>query len=147
MRLLVATDGSFHALRAARAAARLVRELRTAEVVVVCVRHLTATEATTVGATAAAGYLDVLAVSAEVQSNAERASASTAAVFDNSGASVTRRHPRGDPATQIVDIAMAVEADLVVIGRRGLTPAGELFLGSVSQHVLHAARCPVMIVP
>jgi len=147
MRLLVATDGSAHALRAARAAARLARDLREAEVVIVCVRHLTATEAATVGATAATGYLDAIGVAAEVESNSERASASTAAVFDGSGASVTRQHPRGRPAAQIVDVAKAVGADMIVIGRRGLNPVGELFLGSVSQQVLHAAPCPVLIVP
>jgi len=147
MRMLVATDGSPHALRAARAAARLARDLRQAEVVVVCVRHLSAAEAATVGATAATGYLDAVGVAAEVQSHAERASAATAAVFDGCGASVTRRQPRGQPAAQIVDAAKAVEADMIVIGRRGLNPVGELFLGSVSQQVLHTAPCPVLIVP
>jgi len=147
MRILVATDGSPHAMRAAHAAARLVRDLREAEVVIVCVQHLTPTEAAAVGATAASGYADVLGVGAEMQSIAERASATTAAVFDGCGAPVTRQHPRGQPAAQIIDAATAAQADIIVIGRRGLNSVGELFLGSVSQQVLHAAPCPVLIVP
>jgi len=45
------------------------------------------------------------------------------------------------------------DASLVVVGRRGhriadtLGPVGDLLLGSVSQHVVRGARCPVVIVP
>lgn len=37
--------------------------------------------------------------------------------------------------------------DLVVMGRRGLSPLREIFLGSVSQAVIHRATCPVLLVP
>ncbi len=40
MRLLVATDGSPHATRAIELAARLARELREAEIILVTVGHL-----------------------------------------------------------------------------------------------------------
>jgi nucleotide-binding universal stress UspA family protein len=36
--------------------------------------------------------------------------------------------------------------DLIVLGRRGLTPVQRWMLGSVSERVLRYASCPVMVV-
>jgi nucleotide-binding universal stress UspA family protein len=48
------------------------------------------------------------------------------------------------------DVIMAVCAqnsnDLIIMGRRGLGMIKELMLGSVSNHVLQHATCPVMVV-
>ena len=52
----------------------------------------------------------------------------------------------GDPARQIVSIAHSRNADLVVLGARGLRTLGRLLLGSVSETVLHHAGRPVVIV-
>lgn len=38
-------------------------------------------------------------------------------------------------------------ADLLVVGCRGLGAIGRMLLGSVSQHCLHHAQCPVVVVP
>lgn len=52
----------------------------------------------------------------------------------------------GDPAHEIVAAAKAAGADLVVVGRRGLSGLTELVLGSVSQKVLHHAATDVLVV-
>lgn len=52
----------------------------------------------------------------------------------------------GDPAREIVAAVKAAGADLVVVGRRGLSGLNELVLGSVSQKVLHHAAADVMVV-
>jgi nucleotide-binding universal stress UspA family protein len=59
---------------------------------------------------------------------------------------VTRSTPTGDPADVIVAAATAHDADLVVVGARGLGGMTRLLLGSVSEKVLRYARCPVLIV-
>lgn len=41
----------------------------------------------------------------------------------------------------------AHDAEMIVLGQRGLGTVGAVVLGSVSHHVLHHARCPVLIVP
>ncbi|HWT00356.1 MAG TPA: universal stress protein [Pyrinomonadaceae bacterium] len=50
------------------------------------------------------------------------------------------------PAWAVVKLADGLKADLVVIGSHGHTVAGgRLILGSVSQRVLHEARCSVRV--
>ncbi len=52
----------------------------------------------------------------------------------------------GSPGRTICDLARNWEADLIVMGRRGRSGLSELFLGSVSNYVLHHAPCSVFIV-
>lgn len=51
----------------------------------------------------------------------------------------------GAPALALLDAAK--DADLVVVGSRGLGGFTGLLLGSVSQQVAHHATCPVVIIP
>jgi len=50
-------------------------------------------------------------------------------------------------AQEIVDAAERVDASLIVMGTRGLTETKALFLGSVTNDVLHRAACPVLVTP
>ena len=49
-------------------------------------------------------------------------------------------------AEEILRVAVAESADLIVIGIRHRTPVGKLFLGSTSQQVLLDAPCAVLAV-
>jgi nucleotide-binding universal stress UspA family protein len=69
-----------------------------------------------------------------------------AAQLEGSLTRVTRSTPTGNPADVIVAVAAAHDADLVVVGARGLGGMTRLLLGSVSEKVLGYARCPVLIV-
>jgi nucleotide-binding universal stress UspA family protein len=53
----------------------------------------------------------------------------------------------GSIAGQVVKIAEALPADLVVIGTHGLTGFDRFMLGSVTEKVLHRVGCPVLTVP
>ena len=53
---------------------------------------------------------------------------------------------RGYPADKILEVAGQEKADLIVMGTHGTGGIGHIFLGSVSQKVLHRAGCPVMLV-
>lgn len=48
-------------------------------------------------------------------------------------------------ADKILHLAEEIGAGLVVIGSRGLGPVGRITLGSVSETVIHHARCPVLV--
>jgi nucleotide-binding universal stress UspA family protein len=52
----------------------------------------------------------------------------------------------GDPGPSIVSAAEAESVDLVVVGTHGRGAIGRLLLGSVSEHVVHNAPCPVLVV-
>jgi nucleotide-binding universal stress UspA family protein len=52
----------------------------------------------------------------------------------------------GEPGKAISDFARHWNADLIVLGRRGLTGMMEMLMGSVSSYVLHRAPCNVLVV-
>ena len=52
----------------------------------------------------------------------------------------------GDAATNITDYAKKEGCDIIVIGNRGLGRFKEMVVGSVSNKVLHHAKCSVLIV-
>jgi nucleotide-binding universal stress UspA family protein len=55
-------------------------------------------------------------------------------------------HRIGDAAEQIVDAAGEVEADVIVVGRRGPAESNGAAQGSVSAEVVRRARCDVLVV-
>lgn len=58
-----------------------------------------------------------------------------------------RTHPvEGDPAEGILNVAEEANADLIVVGNKGMTGARRFLLGSVPNNVSHHAPCAVMIV-
>lgn len=52
----------------------------------------------------------------------------------------------GDPGRMICELAKTWEADLIILGRRGHSGLTELFLGSVSNYVLHHAPCSALTI-
>jgi nucleotide-binding universal stress UspA family protein len=52
----------------------------------------------------------------------------------------------GDPGASIAAAAEAEAADLIVVGTRGRSGAERMLLGSVSDHVVRHAACPVLVV-
>ncbi len=61
------------------------------------------------------------------------------------------RHPRcevriGSPAAEIVAAASDLHADLVCVGTHGRGGIARVLLGSVAEHVVRQAPCPVLTV-
>ncbi|HET9251444.1 MAG TPA: universal stress protein [Candidatus Eisenbacteria bacterium] len=53
---------------------------------------------------------------------------------------------RGDPRLVLEETAKSEQADLVVVGSHGRSGIKKLFLGSVADHVVTHAPCPVLVV-
>jgi len=64
----------------------------------------------------------------------------------SNGVEVETHVREGQPAEVIIDVANQEQADLIVVGSRGLTGIKRYLLGSVSSKVSEHAPCSVMIV-
>ncbi|WP_028974067.1 universal stress protein [Spirochaeta cellobiosiphila] len=64
-----------------------------------------------------------------------------------SGIDVSQEVAEGDPADHILNKAEEWGADYIILGSHGHGGLYNLFLGSVSQAVVHKAKCPLIIVP
>ena len=60
---------------------------------------------------------------------------------------VTTKLAEGKPAVQISEYADEQDADLIVIGRQGMTGLGKRLLGGVTEQLLHQSDIPVFVVP
>jgi nucleotide-binding universal stress UspA family protein len=53
----------------------------------------------------------------------------------------------GDPARVLIEYCETVNADMLIVGKRGAGFIERLVLGSVANRLAHDAPCPVLLVP
>ena len=63
------------------------------------------------------------------------------------GLSAQSRIATGIPSEEVLAVARAEEADLVVVGTRGKTGLEHVLLGSTAERIIRMAPCPVLTVP
>ena len=69
-----------------------------------------------------------------------------ASLARDAGVSARTYARQGDPADAILDVAEEREADLIVVGNKGMSGAKRFLLGSVPNKVSHHAPCSVLII-
>jgi nucleotide-binding universal stress UspA family protein len=69
-----------------------------------------------------------------------------ASIARDAGVEVEVYPRQGDPADAILDVAEEREADLIIVGNKGMTGAKRFLLGSVPNKVSHHAPCSVLII-
>ena len=69
------------------------------------------------------------------------------ALFSNQGITAEIIEKEGLPSFTICDVADEINADLIIMGSRGLGLAQESNKESVAHRAIDLAPCPVMIVP
>lgn len=82
----------------------------------------------------------------------ERAERVTREGTELAGSAGLTAKPRTEPSVgrvwrTIVDVAHDVDAELIVVGARGLSTVRSVLLGSVSNAVVHHSHIPVLVVP
>ncbi len=68
-------------------------------------------------------------------------------VFSQQGIQAETIERQGNPAFTICDVADEMEADLIVMGCRGLGLTDEGINESVTNRVINLSPCPVLVVP
>lgn len=53
----------------------------------------------------------------------------------------------GQPASEIISVATAKHTQLIIVGTHGRSGLNRVMMGSVAEHVLRLAQCPVLVVP
>jgi nucleotide-binding universal stress UspA family protein len=141
MKILVATDGSKHALHAVKYAARLSRLLRsTSNVITLISVH------DDVGLRSAKSFVGREKVADYLRDLSEKELKAARRLLDTAGVRHDIVIRTGHVAREIIACANTGKYDMIVMGAKGRSAIADLLLGSVSQRVLATARQPVVLV-
>jgi len=136
-RILLAVDGSEHALHAAKVAGDLVRAVKAKELrIVIAYEPVPAY----LGEPNLQHAID--SRMAETQDTLHEAETAIGEV----SAEIHNEFIEGQVADAIINVATTRESDLIIMGSRGLGRLAGALLGSNSQRVVSEAPCPVLIV-
>ena len=136
-KVLLAVDGSEHALHAARTAADLARAMNSKDLRIV------------VSYDFIPPYLGEPNLQYAIDARVEEAKAILQKAIEAVGdvpCEINTELIEGSAAEAILDVAVTRNSDVIVMGSRGLGKLAGLLLGSTSQKVVAHAPCPVLIV-
>jgi nucleotide-binding universal stress UspA family protein len=140
--IVVGTDGSETAERAVRQAAELAADEGARLVVVSAYRS---TGALTSGIDAARVPSDIRRTLSDRAQAEELAESGRAIARERGAPKVVVQALEGDPPRVLLEAAKDFDADLIVVGSRGLTSHAHFILGSVAASVAHHAPCDVLV--
>jgi nucleotide-binding universal stress UspA family protein len=136
--IVVGTDGSANAEAAVREATRVAKD-RGARLNLVSAYPKVLTHSEVISRSAKRQPIDLHEVAETVLARAE-------AAVEDEGVEVLTHARAGDPARNLLEVADEQDAELIVIGARGLTAFERFLLGSVSSKLAHHAKCSLLIV-
>ncbi|NUB93543.1 universal stress protein [Haloterrigena sp. SYSU A121-1] len=134
-RILIAVDGSDEAKRAAK------RGLEFARVFDATVDVLHVVERKSLRLTRTA------AEKKRLRERGETVLEEIVEIASDIGQPVTTELTDGKPSIRITDYAAERDAELIVVGRQGVTGFGKRLLGGVTERLLHRSDVPVFVVP
>ena len=142
--VLVGTDGSDEAVRAARSGLALLGGSPQVQVVVASVIDFPVPpSARAFGEMALPARVEEATRAAQQQAAAETVEATARALAPTEAEG---RVEFGAPGPVLCDLAEELGVDVVVVGSRGRDGLRRALLGSVSDHVVRHAPCPVLVV-
>jgi nucleotide-binding universal stress UspA family protein len=139
--ILLATDGSSGAERAADVAADLAKATGAKLTIVTVADNIDRNEIARL-ARAEGSVADAIDAISNATLRQARERVQRAGVSN-----VETQTGWGDPAEVLIDTVRRIEADAIVLGRRGRGRLAGLLLGSVSQKIASLAPCAVIVAP
>lgn len=134
---MVGTDGSETALQAVTEAIMLAKAMDR-ELHIVCVYKEGAAGAGGVPAEFRGSIMSIDRAESVLADSADRAR--------SRGVKVEQHACTGDPAAALLDLAEELDADLLVVGNKGIGSAKRFVLGNVPSKVVHHASCSTYVV-
>lgn len=92
------------------------------------------------------GVIDATGLDAELAANATQRLEEFAAREVQARVPVKTMAGTGSPTAEIIDAAAKLPADIIVISTHGYSGLKHVLLGSVAEHVVRHAPCPVLVV-
>ena len=135
-KILVAVDGSDHAMRAARYAAELATLMDSEIILVICHKAFPVV----LGEPYYQNAINKILKKSNERLEPYRK------LLQESGVDFTDRILEGPAAPAICEAAAIEKADMIVMGSRGRNDLEGLLLGSCTHRVLKTAPCPVLVV-
>ena len=142
MHLLIASDGSELAVRAAQRGLELLGRPERLTLLSV-VSHMPTMDTSGAEGVMYSPETDQALLNVELDHANEELAETARALHD---IAVDKRVEIGDAATTICAIAEELGVDVIVVGSHGRKGVSRLVLGSTSEHVVRNAPCPVLVV-
>lgn len=135
-RIIVAVDGSEHSYRALDYAKALAEQFESTIWLIHAFPHTSDL----------LGYDEYEALIARRESAGQDIIDEARRRLGQTSVDVSEELLEGPEAEAILNVAEARQADLIIMGTRGLSSLQGLLLGSVSHKIIHHASCPVMTI-
>lgn len=136
--IMIAVDGSSESLQAVREALKLIaRGLRTEIALVNVQEPASLLELAT---------RDADAIAAAAVQAGENLMSEAAALLDAEGVGYSMEVVLGEPGSMLLEMAEDLNADMVIMGARGMGALKSAIVGSVSKTVITYCRRPVLVV-
>jgi len=139
MKILVATDGSSHAHATLEALVQRLAWFRDKPGLTLLYVHPPVPHG------AAAAWVGKTTIQRYYDDECEQVLSVASKFLDGQGVAYETKSKVGDPAHEIVSLAVAEGFDLIVMGTHGHTALANLVMGSVATKVLASSKLPVLI--
>jgi nucleotide-binding universal stress UspA family protein len=144
---LIATDGSDHAVAAARRARELLDPSTEITLLSVVPPPVLPAAAPVTGVEGVGPLATPEATEELDEALTDEAKTGLARTVTALGGAGNQRVVHGEPAAEICRVAEQEGFDVIVVGSHGSGFLKRVLMGSVSHHVIQHAPCPVLVVP
>jgi nucleotide-binding universal stress UspA family protein len=144
--IVVGTDGSASAQEAVRRAGALAALCRARLTVVCAYRPVGAAAALAMSGASVGLVVDSAELVEQQEQEAHEALEHALMTLGSTAPGASSVAAQGSAAEVLLSVAASVDADLIVVGSRGMQGPQRFLLGSVPNRIAHHATCSVLIV-